>query len=35
MMERVRRHLEPDQPLQVAEGFVAAAALREPVKPGA
>ena len=29
MMDRVRRHLEPDQPLQVAEGFVAAAALRE------
>jgi len=35
MMARVRRHLEPDQPLQVAEGFVAASSLREPVKPGA
>src|SRR4051794_5914106 len=35
MMERVRRHLEPDQPLHVADGFVAASALRETVKPGA
>jgi 1-acyl-sn-glycerol-3-phosphate acyltransferase len=35
VMQRVRAYLEPDQPLQVAEGFVAAPALREPVKHGA
>jgi 1-acyl-sn-glycerol-3-phosphate acyltransferase len=35
VMERVRRHLAPDETLDIAEGFVAASALREPVKHGA
>jgi 1-acyl-sn-glycerol-3-phosphate acyltransferase len=35
MMERVRRELEPGASLEIPDSFVAAAALREPVKPGA
>jgi 1-acyl-sn-glycerol-3-phosphate acyltransferase len=35
VMRRVRSYLEADEPLQVADGVIAAASLRQPVKPGA
>jgi hypothetical protein len=35
MMERVRHGLEPASALEIPGRFVAAAALREPVKPSA
>jgi 1-acyl-sn-glycerol-3-phosphate acyltransferase len=35
MMQRVRDGLQPGRSLEIPESFVAASALREPVKPGA